>query len=131
MSNFTPLVKKEYDFEEDHVTVTFSRLKRQHMLSALPALKKLNEARGDVEVVDGEDTYPNVDADMQNEAINDMLDAIVDVLPKYVKEFDGLKDKEGNPVRIDTVAGEFYFLKLAVAISMDLMTESSLTQGKA
>lgn len=114
MSNFTPMVTKEYEFDGDTVKVVFSRLNRKDMLSAMPAFKRLRDA-------DGEDA--------NNEAVNDLLNDIADLLPQYVKSIEGLVDAEGNAVSIDVVVNEMYFMRLCALIAVDVMRESSATGG--
>lgn len=115
MSNFTPLVKKEYDFENDKVVVTFSRLKRKHMIKATPYLSKLKDF----------DAEQIVDNSEQSEAANDLFNSIIDSLPDYVKSVEGLNDVEGKPISIKTIAEDFYFMRLAMLISIDMIKESS------
>lgn len=110
MSNFTPLVTRTYEFEGDTITVKFSRLKRKHMLNAMPALSNLNAAEDEV---------------AKNVALNEFLNDVIDVIPEYVKEFNGLNDSEGNAISIETVIDDFYFLKLAAEMSMDMVKESA------
>ena len=110
MSNFTPLVSKTYEFEGDTVRVEFKRLKRKHMLNAIPALKRLQESDGD---------------EAQLEKVNEFVNEIIDVIPEYIEVFDGLLDNQGQPITIETVIDDFYFLKLASQISMDMVKESS------
>jgi hypothetical protein len=114
MSNFTPLVTKEYEFEGDTVTVTFRRLKRKHMLQALPAMNRLSE-------LDVNETEIN----NKTELVNDFIGSIIDAIPEYVETFSGLADSEGNPIGIETVINDFYFLKLATFISMDMVKSST------
>jgi hypothetical protein len=119
MSNFTPLVTKEYEFDGDKVTVIFTRLKRKDMLSALPAFKKLND-------MDEDD-----DGAEKQEVINDVLNGIADVIPDYVKTISGLVDADGDDVPIETVAEEMYFMRLCAQIAMDIMRESTVPGGNA
>ena len=64
-----------------------------------------------------------------NDAIADVLDNIADVLPSYVKSFEGLSDSEGNPVSLEMVVNEMYFVKLCSQITTDVMAESSVLVG--
>ena len=115
MSNFTPLVTKEYDFDSDHVTVTFSRLRRRDMLSAMPKFLQLTKL--------GEDDPA------RGELITDVLNDIADKIPEYVKSIDGLIAKDGTAVTIDTVVDDMYFMRLAMLISTDMMRESTIPGG--
>jgi len=122
MSNFTPLVEREYEFDGDAIKVTFARLKRKHMMSSLPAMSKLANARmNEGDPVTGE----------QQEAINDILNNLADILPEYVKEFSGLNDVEGNAISINIVVEDMYFMRLCAMIAMDVVRESSVAmEGK-
>ena len=115
MSNFTPLVNKQYEYDGDTIHVTFSRLLRKDMLNVLPAFLRLNKAE------EGSDEYA--------EGINDVLNEIADILPGYVKEFTGLNDTEGNAIDIDTVVNEMYFMRLCSLIALDVIAESGIPQG--
>jgi len=115
MSNFTPTVSKQYEFDGDTVNVVFSRLLRKDMLTVLPIFLKLNKAE--------EDT------DEYREGINDILNALADVLPNYVSKFEGLDDAEGNPIAIDQVVNEMYFMSLCALIAIDLIQESGVPGG--
>jgi hypothetical protein len=108
MSNFTPLVKKQYDFEGDTVTVRFARMRRKHMLKMIP---KIQSAQDD------------------QDKVVDVLNDLLEMLPEYVKEFDGLTNAAGEPVTIDVVADDMYFSGLASDIAMDVLNESSAFEG--
>lgn len=114
MSNFTPLVAKQYEFDGDKVHIKFSRLKRKDMLKLMPSIQKMQRT-------DDEATTA--------EAIGEMLADSLEFLPKYVKEINGLVDADGNPVGIETVSEDMYFVELATKIVTDLMSESSLGMG--
>ena len=133
MSNFTPLVEKEYEWDGDTVKVTFARLKRKDMLLVFPALKELGTAR---DVQEGDEGVIMVDGvgvkgeDISN-AMNDVLDVLLDKLPEYITEFEGLVDSDNQPISVETVASEFYFMRLCSMIVMDMVSESSFKGGKA
>ncbi len=133
MSNFTPLVEKEYEWDGDVIKVKFKRLKRKDMLLVFPALKQLNAVKdakeGDEGVMMVDGTAVMVE-DISN-AMNDILDVLLEKLPDYIVEFEGLVDSENKPITIETVADEFYFMKLCSMIVMDMVTESSFKGGKA
>ena len=116
MSNFTPLVTQEFEFEGDKIIVVFSRLKRKHMLAAMPAFKRITDAEDNEEI--------------KQEAISDVLNIVVDFLPEYVTSFEGLNDAEGNPVTIQMVCEEFYFMHLVAQIAMSMLSTSSGKEGK-
>jgi len=113
MSNFTPLVKQEFEFQGDAVKITYSRLKRAEMLKVLPLMTSLK----------GEDTEQSV--------VHEILELLIESLPNYVESFSGLTDAEGNDVEIGTVCDEFYFLPLAAQIALQMIKDSSATEGNA
>jgi len=115
MSNFTPLVDKEYEFDGDTIKVTFSRLLRKDMLNVLPAFLSLSKAE------EGGEVY--------TESINEVLNNIADILPGYVKEFSGLNDSKGDPIDIETVVNEMYFMRLCSLIALDVIAESGVPGG--
>ena len=122
MSNFTPLVEKEYDFDGDVVKVSFSRLRRQHMLAAMPAFKQFIDAK--------KDDDPDIIGDKESlSALNDVLDIIIDVIPEYIDKFEGLKDATGEPISIETVISDLYFMTLCAKIATDMMKESTIIGG--
>jgi hypothetical protein len=117
MSNFTPLVKKEYEFEGDTVSVAFCRMKRKHTLRLLPIIQNLSKANN------------SEDAKFQEAAQSDLLEKLTDILPEHVKEFSGLKDSDGNPIDFNTVIDDSYFFNLVVDIGMALIDNSLATMG--
>ena len=119
MSNFTPLVEQEFNFEGDVIKVSFSRLTRKDMLAAMPAFKKLNDIKSE------DEKDPRV-----AEAMNELLNSVADNIPKYVKSFTGLNDADGNSIDIETVCSEYYFSKLAVNIAASILLASSAQEGK-
>jgi hypothetical protein len=117
MSNFTPLVSKTYEFDGDSIEVSFSRLKRKHMIAAMPGIKRLQDAQ---EAEDG-DAIAN--------AINEILEKVIDNIPEYVQSFKGLADVEGRPIEIKTVVDEMYFVKLCSQLALDMIQSSSAAGG--
>ncbi len=117
MSNFTPLVKREYEFDGDVIQVTFARLNRKDMVNVLPSFIKIKNAEKE--------------SDLFLEGINDVLNDLADLIPIYVKTFEGLNDAEGNVITIETVVNEMYFSKLSTMIAMDLIKESGVPSGEA
>lgn len=109
MSRFTPLVKKQYTFQGDNVTVTFSRLTRKHVIELMPLINSLKGG----------------DKDAENETLNKIFDTV----PKYVKDIKGLLDTDGNPIEVETIFSEMYFANLITEISLDVINESMPTEG--
>ena len=113
MSNFTPQVEKTYEMEGDEIRVRFTRLKRKHILEFLPQISKMTMTGA--EDISGEQMA--------------VVGELVGVLPEYVTEFAGLKDKDGNALEFTDVCEEVYFLELMTEIATDLITESMPTFG--
>jgi len=106
MSKFTKSCPYETEFEEDKITMNLNRLRRADMMVLMPFM---NEAgKGEVKV----------DVDLMNLAS--------DLLPNYVENFKGLKDEDGNPVTIETVCDQTYFMTLAGEIIAELFNISKL-----
>ena len=110
MSRFTPLVRKEYEFQGDTVKIAFKRLTRRHVLGLMPKVNAMQDDDGGA---------------AQNEMVNDLID----LLPEYVVEFEGLKDENGEPIKFDTVVAEMYFIELVTDIGLDLMNASMVMDG--
>jgi hypothetical protein len=124
MSNFTPLVTREYEFEGDKVTISFSRLKRKHMLEVMPYLSVLAGL--------DEETPLEDYTEEQQGALNEVINSIIDVIPDYVHNFEGLLSVDNSNVGIETVVDDFYFLALASMIALDMVKESSpVKEGNA
>ena len=117
MSNFTPLVEKIHTFEGDEIRVTFSRLRRKHILKLMPLIQSLDHANS------------KKDKSKVDVIQSDLLGQILEILPEHIKEFTGLKDKDGNAISFDTVADDTYFLNLSTDIGMQLIEESLPMMG--
>ena len=114
MSNFTPLVNQEFEFQGDQIKAQYSRLKRSDMLGVLPFMKQLGEES---------------DEEKQQKAMNEILERLIDVIPNYMVSFTGLKDTDGKDISIETVVQEFYFVQLAAQIATKMVSDSSATEG--
>ena len=116
MSNFTPLVERTYEFDGDTVAISFSRLNRKDMMNVLPVFQELKDAEeGKAEHTEG---------------INNVLNALADLIPTYVKKISGLFDSDGAEISIETIVNEMYFMKLSSMIAMDLIKESGVPEGE-
>lgn len=118
MSNFTPLVNKEYIHGDDTVTVSFARFKRKDMLNLMPLVQRLGKAKAKKDDATVAEVTPEI------------LNLSLGLLPEYVKTFTGLRAADGEPISIETVAEEMYFIDLASDIAMDIMDASIVLQGK-
>jgi hypothetical protein len=108
MSNFTPLVEKEYEFEGDTVKVEFARLRREDVMALMPLMRNMS-----------------TDAENMPAAIGMMID----LLPKYIRSMKGLKNADGEALDVETLAGEVYFLDLATDIATDMFDSSMVMRG--
>jgi len=117
MSNFTPLVKKEFEFEGDKVWVTFSRLRRKDMLELIPLLGSLKTVDG------GEET------EEKRRVTAQAIEMMYGLLPTYIQKMDGLKDTEGNDISVETLSTEVYFMALATDIVLAVLNESIVLDG--
>lgn len=118
MSNFTPLVKKDYEFAGDKVYVSFSRLKRKDMLNIMPLMSAISKSQKE-----GND-------DANTEAVSAMINTVLDLLPGYVSSFTGLKTADGEDISIEQASESMYFIDLTTDIVTDLIDESLVLQGK-
>lgn len=108
MSNFTPMVTEDFDFDGDTVTVTFERMKRKHIVLLSPHMDPSQEG-----VVSFEDQVQ-------------FTEVAVEILPEVVKTLTGLVDSGGNNIALDTVLEETYFTKLVADIMSAVMKNSFL-----
>lgn len=94
-------------FDGDEVKATASRLLVSDMASLVGKKFDLNTTEGQIGIT-------QVGAD---------------VLPRYLKTFDGLTDAEGAPIPLDVYLSninEFYFAPLTASLLMALIAESSI-----
>ena len=109
MSNFTPHITFETDFEGDHITAKLSRLKRKDMTTVARYVDVDEEGN----LAGGLD-------------VEQMIEFAAEVLPRYVEEFKGLKDADGNAISIETVVDEAYFLPLVTELVSALFDASGM-----
>ncbi len=123
MSNFTPLVKTTYEFDGDTIQVWFSRLNRKDMLKILPSFAKIQQSKDDAEK--GDEMSVEYVAN-----INDVLNEVAELIPKYIRKFEGLNDTDGKPITIETVVDEMYFSTLLSELIIDIIKQSGVPSGK-
>ena len=99
MSKFTLQVTKIFHFDGDNITVTFARLKRG-------------------------DAYNIFASEQENDTIRGKM--LLDLVPAYVKQMTGVTDSNGNPLTMDDIKDEVYFLPLLREISQALFEASNL-----
>ena len=108
MSNFTPTVKFETEFEGDTVRMNLRRLKRGDMMKLSPYLT--TETGG---AIDG----------MQ------LMDISAGFIRDYVFDFCGLTDAEGSELPFTAITDEVYFLGLISEIITRLFEISNMGEG--
>ncbi len=116
MSQFTPLVRKQYTFEGDTVSVAFARLKRKDFHKLAPHIKF------------------DADTGKTKMSFHDQIEfsgVMAEVLPEYVKEFAGLKDSDGNAVTLQQALEEVYFMSLIGDVVSDLFESSNMKESEA
>ena len=111
MSKFVRQHVAEREFEGDHVRVVLRGMKRHHAISISRFVH--TEPDGTVKMIgEQEELLPELDA----------------VLKDCVVSLEGLTDSEGNPVTIDDVLGEMYFMDLSSWILTELMNNSRVEE---
>lgn len=66
---------------------------------------------------------------LQGMEVKDELDAariVAEIVPKYVKEWDGPVDSEGQPVPVDEVCATAYFSKLILEIGAKMLDAAKI-----
>lgn len=121
MSSFTPLVTREYTFENDTISVSFSRLKVKHMLVLAPLITRIEER---IQMLTSEAEEADSSANVLS--LVEILEKCGGVVKDCVKGFTGLNDADGNALSIETICEEPYFTKLFMEILFDIMRDSSL-----
>jgi len=111
MSNFMPLVRREYEFEGDTISVSFTRLTRQQMIEISPYL-------------------PKDDHGLSEDDNMSLIGKAIDILKKNVVDFSGLKNANGEPLAFLDIIDDTYFFSLSTDMVKDLMGESMLSVKK-
>ena len=114
MSQFTPQVSHEVEFEGDVVTMKIRRMQRKDFQRLMP--------------------YMREESDKITMSFSDKVEfggVMFDLLPEYVSDFQGLMDAGGQPLAFDTIAGEVYFNDLLQDIATKLFSISRLSGDEA
>ncbi len=114
MSQFTPLVSFETEFEGDRITMKLRRLQRKDMQKLTPFMH----------AEDGE-TKVSFTSQMEFSGM------AMDLLPEYVSEFKGLTDSEGNTMTIEAILEEVYFTSLLQELVVEVFSISRLSGDDA
>lgn len=96
MSGFTKTVSHEIEFDGDTVQLELRRLNRKDMTAFSEFIKEGDDGKHTVSIQDG----------MQ------LMKVAEEILPEYVVNMTGLKDASGNPLSLDDVLAETYFMEL-------------------
>lgn len=117
MSQFTPTLHYETEFDGDKITCEMRRLKRKHMLELISVLKSESSAAGETEA--------------KLTSMSQLAEAASRILPECLvdKKLSGLKDKDGNALSLDQIIEEAYFAPLIVKLVMFLFANSSIAKG--
>ena len=105
MSGFTKSVTFKTTFDGDEVVCKMDRLSRKDMAKFAPYIDQTTAG----------------EAGMKFSDHIQMLEFACEVLPSYVKSLHGLKDAGGEPLELDTVLSESYFMQLVADILRELL----------
>ena len=119
MSNFTPLVRKAFTFENEEIFVTFSRLTRKEVLKVMPIAAK----HGSIDI---KDLSPTEKIHMTQE----ILDVAGDMIKEHITKIENLTDEVGDDLDVE-VLEDSYFLNLYTQIVMAVIVSSVTQSGKA
>lgn len=117
MSGFVPEKTHEFTFEGDTVLVTLTPLKNEDMGRLIQFAEKT-----------GEDDEGNAKFSIQPQRMGDFSVEVGKMLPKYVKDFKGLNDANGNPVSLETACTYRYFMELMMEIGQTIMASNELSE---
>ena len=110
MSKFVPKVPFELEFEDDKITMMLQPLKRADMAKLAPHLN--TDEDGVIGTVD---------------SIH-MMDVAAALLPRYVSDFNGLTDLNGEVIPFESVVEEAYFINLLSEIMVKIFEISRLSE---
>ncbi len=111
MSKFTPTAEYSTEFEGDTVTMKIGRMKRADQQTLVPFI-------GDV------DEHGVAKMTFKDQAV--MGNAMMELLPKYVTDFAGLKDASGDAITLKDAIEEVYFQGLISQILAELLVLSNI-----
>jgi len=116
MSNYTPSMTLTTEFEGDSVVIKLRRIKRTHVMSMMPYMKRL----------------PGTDDFEPDESkFSEMFDTICSWIEEYIESITGLVDTENNPININTIIEEQYFFPLLQEIAMKLLNSRGVSAKDA
>jgi len=111
MSKYTKATHFEIDFEGDTIKVSMTRLKRADYLKIVPHIK--------------------IDEETKKSTMNmteklEFMDVATDMLPKYVKRFEGLHDTDGEEIPFKEVVETTYFMDILSQMVERLFSSSGM-----
>ena len=109
MSNFTPKVKFETGFDGDQISMQLRRLKQVDAVKVAPYMIPENDG--------------TVKMSFENQL--KFTEVMLDLLPNYIEDFQGLFDADGNVISLEDAIAETYFQELIGRIAGRLMAISS------
>lgn len=113
MSNFTKSEEFKTEFQKDIVEMRLTRLKRGDIKELSPYIKQPDE-NGNITLSFSENI--------------EFTGMAAEILPRYVTNFKGLTDKAGEPIELEDILEETYFITLVGNIFRRLM-EISFVSG--
>lgn len=113
MSGYTKNKTVSFEFEGDTPTMALGRLSRKDFLKLTPFFpEKSQEGDGLVKMTPSENV--------------DFMEAVCAVLPRYVTDFAGLCDADGEELDFKTVLSETYFMTLVNDVVNKLFDHSNM-----
>lgn len=113
MSSFTKRITKNFLFEGDTVVVESERMKKEDFSTIAPLMK----TEGNKTTIDQSDP-------------DKLLEVGREVLGRRVKGLSGLRTEDGEPLTLQDVVNETYFLELATEILSWIMENSFASEAK-
>lgn len=106
MSSFLPKIEKKYPYEDDEITVSYSRLSRKQLISIQPFM-------------------PKKDVEQTLEEQFNMGDAMINLLAENIEKFEGLRDANGAALTFEAIKNETIFTGFLCGIAGDMMDASN------
>lgn len=112
MSNYIPNYESEIEFEGDTIRLEIAPLENDDFRKILPYFKE--DDNGEIKLrFEDQEKFSTVSSE---------------ILKKYVVQFTGLKDHNGQPVDLDTVISKVYFIKLSGELFNQVFLASGISK---
>lgn len=118
MSGYTAKITREFEFEDETFEVTFSRLKRKHLMQMLP------------EITAWQNLKPEVGKGSRTAVIMDLVNKFFEFADEYVHELKGLTDAENKDIPLEVFLEEVYFMDASTKVLTTILEESLGPLGK-